>query len=60
MPIYVYRCRKCREKFEQFRSISAGDEGVACPRCGAKKPERLISAVFSKGSGGGGGYIRPT
>jgi putative FmdB family regulatory protein len=60
MPIYAYRCRKCREKFEQFRSMSSTDDEVACPKCGVKKPDRLISAVFSKGSSESGGYFRPT
>jgi len=60
MPIYAYKCRECEEKFEQFRAISASDDQVKCPRCGTKKPKRLISVVFSKGGGESGGYIRPT
>jgi putative FmdB family regulatory protein len=60
MPIYAYQCRKCGEKFEQFRSISSSDNEVACPKCGTKKPDRLISTVFSKSAGGSGGDFRPT
>jgi putative FmdB family regulatory protein len=60
MPIYAYQCRKCEEKFEQFRSISSSDDEVACPRCGTKKPNRLISAVFSKSAGESRGDFRPT
>jgi putative FmdB family regulatory protein len=60
MPIYAYKCRECDEKFESFRAISASDEDVACPKCGKKKPERVVSSVFSKGSGESRGYARPT
>jgi putative FmdB family regulatory protein len=60
MPIYAYRCRECGEKFEQFRSISSSDDEVACPKCGAKKPDRLICNVFSKSAGESPGYSRPT
>ncbi len=50
MPIYVYQCKKCSEKFESFRSINDSDEEVICPRCGEKKPQRLISSVCCGGS----------
>jgi putative FmdB family regulatory protein len=60
MPIYAFRCRACGEKFEQFRAITSSDDTVVCPRCGAAKPERLISAVFGRSSGENGGYIAPT
>ncbi len=60
MPIYVYKCRKCGEEFEQFRSISASDDEVACPKCGTKKPQRMICSVFSKSAGESAGSYRPT
>jgi putative FmdB family regulatory protein len=60
MPIYAYRCRQCNEKFEQFRSISSADDEVACPKCGTKKPDRLISEVFSKSVSESPASFRPT
>ena len=61
MPIYEYRCRKCGEKFESFRAISANDDNVECPKCGQKDSRRIISAVFSRNSSGKSGNLsRPT
>jgi putative FmdB family regulatory protein len=40
MPLYEYTCRKCRIEFEAL--ILPGIE-AACPKCGGKELERLIS-----------------
>ncbi len=52
MPTYVYRCRKCKHRFELFHAIS--DETVRrCPRCHAKA-ERVPAGgagILFKGSG---------
>ena len=52
MPTYVYRCKKCKHRFELFHSIR--DESVKrCPRCGGKA-ERVPAAgagILFKGSG---------
>ena len=52
MPTYVYRCRKCKHRFELFHSIS--DESVKrCPRC-KSKAERIPAAgagILFMGSG---------
>lgn len=52
MPTYVYRCRKCKHRFELFHSIT--DETVKrCPRC-RSKAERVPAAgagILFKGSG---------
>jgi putative FmdB family regulatory protein len=45
MPIYEYKCSHCGTKFEILRGISAANEDIKCPKCGAEKPERLFSAV---------------
>jgi putative FmdB family regulatory protein len=45
MPLYEFRCKKCDQQFEKI--VFAGDqEPIKCPRCGAPKPDRLLS-VFS-------------
>jgi len=52
MPTYVYRCKKCRHRFELFHSIA--DESVKrCPRCHAKA-ERVPAGgagILFKGAG---------
>ena len=45
MPTYDYKCKKCGNKFELFRSIQ--DESiVTCPVCGT-----VADIVIGKGSG---------
>jgi putative FmdB family regulatory protein len=45
MPVYEYNCEKCGTKFEILRGITANNDDVKCPRCGAEKPRRLLSVV---------------
>ncbi len=45
MPMYEYRCKQCGIKFEILRGITAADEDVKCPKCGAAKPEKLLSVT---------------
>jgi putative FmdB family regulatory protein len=52
MPIYEYLCDKCGHEFEREQRIT--DEPVkTCPKCRARKVQRLISrtAFVLKGSG---------
>jgi putative FmdB family regulatory protein len=44
MPIYEYRCTKCEARFEEYLSTS-DKPAPPCPKCGAKKPERLWSSI---------------
>ncbi|MBV8894611.1 MAG: zinc ribbon domain-containing protein [Acidobacteria bacterium] len=51
MPIYEYKCKKCRHRFEKIQKFS--DPPVTkCPECGGAV-EQLLSppAVQFKGSG---------
>ncbi len=47
MPIYEYRCEKCRRRFSLFwRTISAAREAeVQCKYCGSENVQRLVSRV---------------
>jgi putative FmdB family regulatory protein len=50
MPLFDFRCKKCRKEFE---ALVLGDDIPVCPHCGAKKLEKLMStfAVGGKGAG---------
>ncbi|MBI4836938.1 MAG: zinc ribbon domain-containing protein [Candidatus Portnoybacteria bacterium] len=50
MPIYEFRCPRCKTKFEQL--ILKKSESAPCPKCGNKKTEKLFSAFCAKSSAG--------
>jgi putative FmdB family regulatory protein len=52
MPIYEYACAACGNQFEEWQKIT--DKPVkVCPKCKAKKVERLISQTSFHLKGGG-------
>ena len=52
MPIYEYACAACSHQFEEWQKIT--DKPVkTCPKCKAKKVERLISQTSFHLKGGG-------
>lgn len=52
MPIYEYKCSECGHRFEALQRIGADGSDLACPRCGTPRPEKMLSAFASGGSGG--------
>jgi putative FmdB family regulatory protein len=44
MPIYDYRCKKCKEPFEVLKSIRESDNMELCPHCNSEcdKTHRVI------------------
>ena len=58
MPIYEYQCKKCGYKFDHLARTLA-DDAKTCPKCGAKKPAKLISS-FSTSEDSSGGSSCPT
>ena len=52
MPIYEYRCNACGHEFEEWQKMSDAPVRV-CPKCKARKVEKLIShsSFQLKGSG---------
>ena len=48
MPIYEYQCSQCGHCFEKIHGISEKAAKIACPKCGAGNPRRMMSA-FSRG-----------
>jgi putative FmdB family regulatory protein len=52
MPIYEYACGACGHHFEEWQKMS--DKPVrTCPKCKAKKVEKLISQTSFTLKGGG-------
>ena len=44
MPIYEYRCQRCRREFSHLSIHSNEVKNVACKYCGGKKLTRLFSS----------------
>jgi len=45
MSQYVFYCRDCKKEFTQSLHISDRDSSqVACPHCGGKRVEQLVTA----------------
>jgi len=59
MPYYDFKCRSCGEQFEENIPMSSLNT-PACPKCGTKDSEKLItgcqiaSGASGKGCGKGG------
>lgn len=49
MPLYEFRCNKCRKKFEEL--VLSRDARVECPKCKAADVVRLMSAFSVKTPG---------
>ena len=51
MPLYEYKCRKCRHVFEKILKFSDNPE-ADCPKCGSEAERQLSApAVHFKGTG---------
>jgi putative FmdB family regulatory protein len=49
MPIYEYRCTKCRKRFSDEQTISAHDKRrPTCPKCKSRAVEPIFSTFFAK------------
>jgi putative FmdB family regulatory protein len=52
MPIYEYECGSCGHRFEEWQKMS--DKPIkVCPKCKARKVEKLISQTSFQLKGGG-------
>jgi putative FmdB family regulatory protein len=58
MPLYEYRCSKCRQEFTLLRPMDESSAPAACTACGSTETERLISAcaIGTAAIGSGGGF----
>jgi putative FmdB family regulatory protein len=53
MPTYLYRCKKCKHRFELFHGIT-DERPKRCPRCRGRAervPAGGVGILFFKGSG---------
>jgi len=49
MPIYEYRCTRCRKRFSLEQSISEhGKRRPACSKCKSRAVEPMFSTFFAK------------
>jgi putative FmdB family regulatory protein len=48
MPLFEYRCSHCDHQFE---ALVRDGNSPECPKCHAKKPERLLSVVSARTAG---------
>ncbi|MCU0289841.1 MAG: zinc ribbon domain-containing protein, partial [Acidobacteria bacterium] len=48
MPIFEFKCKKCKNVFEELIYSSADQKKITCPKCGSQRSEKLMS-VFAGG-----------
>ncbi len=49
MPLYNYRCEKCKKTFEVQLSYAEFERAkIACPKCKSKRVKRQIEGALSK------------
>ena len=60
MPIYEYSCSKCGHRFDVLQRVGEDGSSVTCPKCGAAKPEKMLSAFASSGGGSSASYSAPS
>ncbi|MBU2262730.1 MAG: zinc ribbon domain-containing protein [Proteobacteria bacterium] len=65
MPIYEFRCRKCKHLFEVLFRSHDEKAAVACPECKSPRTQRMMSAFSGKigntsGAGAGCGSCAAT
>ncbi len=53
MPLYKYHCTECDNEFKVLQKNGEKDEEPACPECGSRKVDRMISRVGIRFKGSG-------
>jgi putative FmdB family regulatory protein len=51
MPLFEYRCDKCRKRFSLLVGVTAEKVRLECPRCGSRKATKLISRIARTSKG---------
>lgn len=48
MPIYDFKCSRCKKKFTRFMSIAEFESKKRkCPKCGSSKVDQLITSFLT-------------
>lgn len=57
MPVYVYRCEDCGERFDVRASFAEKQAGLEpmCPACEGRRVKQVLTAGLLIRSGGGSG-----
>ncbi len=51
MPIYQYKCHKCRKAFERVEAISEhGSKRISCPKCRSRGVSQVLGTFFASTS----------
>ncbi|PKN70581.1 MAG: FmdB family transcriptional regulator [Deltaproteobacteria bacterium HGW-Deltaproteobacteria-10] len=51
MPIFEFKCKKCKTVFEELIFSAADEKKTVCPKCGSKKSDKLMSVFAGSKSG---------
>ena len=54
MPVYEYRCRRCKRRTAKLFKTLAAVETPTCAHCGSRRLDRLYSRVSVRRGGSGG------
>ncbi|MFC1525145.1 zinc ribbon domain-containing protein [Planctomycetota bacterium] len=62
MPIYEFQCSQCNKCFETLIRKQADQNSLACPACGNKDLEKLLSScgLISRGENTDGSSSSPS
>jgi putative FmdB family regulatory protein len=52
MPIYEFTCQSCKKSFDHLQRTMSHGPRPACPECGSKKTDRLLSVFAVAGEAG--------
>jgi putative FmdB family regulatory protein len=52
MPLYEFRCEKCRKVMQCLCRVGTNGKGLACPSCGGRKLRRIMSVFSARVAGG--------
>ncbi len=53
MPIYEFKCRDCGKTMETICRMGEDGSNLACPHCGGKNLQKLLSRFSAPGVAGG-------
>jgi len=52
MPLYEFRCDKCRQVMQRLCRVGENGKGLVCSECGGRKLRRIMSVFAARMAGG--------